>query len=177
MWSRPLTHPTIHPWVGVCLQITKSSNRIERSQLGQDLIFNNMTWPHPLTHWTTNPPTHLPCMGCLYKSQIFKQNWIILIRSRLIQLLFIWCDPTHWPTQPSTHGWGYVYKSQIFKQNWTISIRSRFIWYLIIWPDPTHWPTEPPIHPHTYHAWGVSTNHKSLNRIELSRLGQDLFNC
>ena len=24
---------------------------------------------------------------------------------------------------------------------------------------------------------GVSTNHKSLNRIELSRLGQDLFNC
>ena len=23
----------------------------------------------------------------------------------------------------------------------------------------------------------VSTNHKSLNRIELSRLGQDLFNC
>ena len=58
-----------------------------------------------------------------------------------------------------------------------ISIRSRFIWYLIIWPDPTHWPTEPPIHPHTYHAWGVSTNHKSSNRTELSRLGQDLFNC
>ena len=24
---------------------------------------------------------------------------------------------------------------------------------------------------------GVSTNHKSLNRIELSRLGQHLFNC
>ena len=24
---------------------------------------------------------------------------------------------------------------------------------------------------------GVSTNHKSSNRIELSRLGQDLFNC
>ena len=24
---------------------------------------------------------------------------------------------------------------------------------------------------------GVSTNHKSLNRIELSGLGQDLFNC
>ena len=24
---------------------------------------------------------------------------------------------------------------------------------------------------------GVSTNHKSLNRIELSQLGQDLFNC
>ena len=25
--------------------------------------------------------------------------------------------------------------------------------------------------------WGVFTNHKSSNRIELSRLGQDLFNC
>ena len=24
---------------------------------------------------------------------------------------------------------------------------------------------------------GVSTNHKSLKRIELCRLGQDLFNC
>ena len=24
---------------------------------------------------------------------------------------------------------------------------------------------------------GVSTNHKSLNKIELSQLGQDLFNC
>ena len=24
---------------------------------------------------------------------------------------------------------------------------------------------------------GMSTNHKSSNRIELSRLGQDLFNC
>ena len=24
---------------------------------------------------------------------------------------------------------------------------------------------------------GISTNHKSLTKIELSRLGQDLFNC
>ena len=36
----------------------------------------------------------------------------------------------------------------------------------------------PPIHP-TIHTptdrWGVSTNHKSSNRIELSRLGPDLF--
>ena len=26
-------------------------------------------------------------------------------------------------------------------------------------------------------GWGVSTNHKSSNRNELSQLGQDLFNC
>ena len=36
----------------------------------------------------------------------------------------------------------------------------------------------PPIHPPPIHpliGWGVSTNHKSSNRIELSRLGPDLF--
>ena len=33
-------------------------------------------------------------------------------------------------------------------------------------------------HPLTHpssHRWGVSTNHKSSNRIELSQLGQDLL--
>ena len=63
-------------------------------------------------------------------------------------------------------------------QNWIISIRSRFIWYLVIWHDstysPTHYPTHPPIHPPI--GEGVSTNHKSSNRIELSWLGQDLLN-
>ena len=54
---------------------------------------------------------------------------------------------------------------------------SRFIKWLVISPDP---PIDPLTHPTTNtptNGWGVSTNHKSLNRIELSQLGQDLFNC
>ena len=54
-----------------------------------------------------------------------------------------------------------------------ISISSNFI-KLVIWPDPTHSPTHWSIHPPI--GTGVSTNHKSSNRIELSQLGQDLFN-
>ena len=38
----------------------------------------------------------------------------------------------------------------------------------------THPSTQPPIHPPI--DGGVSTNHKSSNRIELSGLGPDLFN-
>ena len=40
---------------------------------------------------------------------------------------------------------------------------------LVIWPDPTHSPIHPAI------GGGVSINQISLNRIELSRLGPDLF--
>ena len=41
-------------------------------------------------------------------------------------------------------------------------------------PHPlTHWTTNPPKHPPI--GGGVSINHKSSNRIELSQLGQDLF--
>ena len=53
---------------------------------------------------------------------------------------------------------------------------SRFIKLLVISPDP---PVDPLTHPTTHtptHGWGVSTNHKSSNRIELSRLAQDLLN-
>ena len=49
---------------------------------------------------------------------------------------------------------------------------SRFIILLVIKPDP---PIDPPTHPPM--GRGVSTNHKSSNRIELSQSGQDLFNC
>ena len=45
-----------------------------------------------------------------------------------------------------------------------ISISSSFI-KLVILPDPTHSPI----------GGGVSINHTSSNRIELSQLGQDLF--
>ena len=40
---------------------------------------------------------------------------------------------------------------------------------LVISPDPTHSPIHPPI------GGGVSINQRSLNRIEISQLGQDLF--
>ena len=52
-------------------------------------------------------------------------------------------------------------------------IKSKFIQILVIWHDPTNWPTHQPIHPAT--GGGVSTIHKSSNRIELSWLGEDLF--
>ena len=60
--------------------------------------------------------------------------------------------------------------------NWIIFIRSRFIQLLVILTfDPTSvWPTDPPNIPtHPPMGGGVSTNHKSSNRIELPRLGQD----
>ena len=43
--------------------------------------------------------------------------------------------------------------------------------------SPIDLPIDPHIHPknHTPIDGGVSTNHKSLIRIELSQLGQDLF--
>ena len=48
----------------------------------------------------------------------------------------------------------------------------------MIWPDPTHQPTHPPtyqiIHPPM--GGGVSTDFKSSNRIEISRLVQVLLN-
>ena len=76
----------------------------------------------------------------------------------------IWHQVTHWPTHWPTHP-----PIGIFKQNQIILISSNFI-KLVIWPDPTHWSIHPPI------GVGVSTNHKSSNRIELSQLGQDLLN-
>ena len=40
-------------------------------------------------------------------------------------------------------------------------------------------PIDPLNHPSTHtptHGWGVSTNHKCSNRIELSQLGQHILN-
>ena len=47
----------------------------------------------------------------------------------------------------------------------------------MIWREPTHWPTHPPNHPpiHLSKGGSVSTNHKSSNRIESSRLDQILL--
>ena len=58
-----------------------------------------------------------------------------------------------------------------------MTIYSIFTRFLMIWHEPTHWPTHPPNHPpiHPSKGGSVSTNHKSSNRIELSRLDQVLL--
>ena len=97
----PPNHPYTHPWGGASTDV-ESSNRIEISRLSQGLFdFSDLTWPHPSTHPTTHTPTH--GWGSLHRCWIFKQNWNILIRSRFIQFLVIWPDPTHQPTQPPIH--------------------------------------------------------------------------
>ena len=47
-------------------------------------------------------PTHK--WGSLHRSWIFKQNWNILIRSRFIQFLVIWPNPTQPPIHPPMGG-------------------------------------------------------------------------
>ena len=97
--------------------------------------------------------------GVYLKPKIFKQNWIISIKSRFIQLLVIWLDPTHWhtdpPNHPHTHPWVGV-SQQI------INLQTELIYSIfshLTWPNPlTHWPTQPPTHPPM--GGGVSTNYK-----------------
>ena len=58
----------------------KSSNRIELSWLSQVLFYFIMIWHEP-THQPNYTPTHR--WGSLHNFQIFKQNRIISIHSRL----------------------------------------------------------------------------------------------
>ena len=165
----------------------KSSNRIELSWLGQDL-FNcqsfDLTPPiDPLTHPITLTSTHgwVCGWGCHYKSQIFKQNWIISIMSRLIKFLVIWPDPTHWPTHPPNHPhhpWVGVSLQIINLQtelNYLDSVNNFKIFSVFTWPHPlTHPPTHQIIHPPM--GGEVSTDFKSSNGIEISWLVQVLLN-
>ena len=92
-----------------------------------------MTWPHPLTHPSTQPPT--PPMGGGVSTNHKSPNRIEL--SSLGQHLLnfsdlTWSHPsTHPPTHPSnytpTYGWGILHRFQIFKRNWNILIRSSVI--------------------------------------------------
>ena len=88
----------------------------------------------------------------------------IIELSQIGQDLFDFSDLTwgHPLTHSSTHRYLQTKSNYINKFNW----------------DPTHWPTHPPTHPPMGGCVGegVSTNHKSSNRIELSRLGQDFKN-
>ena len=93
-----------------------------------------MTWPHPLTHWTTHPPNY-PCTN----PWVGVSLWMLNLQTEL----------------------NHLNKVQIYS-----------IFSHLTWPHP--FTTHPPTHPAM--GGGVSTNHKSSNRIESSRLGQDLFN-
>ena len=94
-----------------------------------------MTWPHPLTHWPTQPPTNPPMDGVSLQ--------IINLQTEL----------------------NYLDLVNIFK-------------FLVIWPEPSHQPTHPPTHEIIHPPMGgeVSTDFKSSNRIEISRLVQVLLN-
>ena len=89
-------------WVGSG-QITKNWIYLDLIEIFQFCLKIQHLWrlPHPSTHPTTHIPTH--GWGSLHRCWIFKQNWNISIRSRYIQFLVIWPDPTHQPTQPPIH--------------------------------------------------------------------------
>ena len=146
--------------------------RIELSWLDQDLF---LVISHEPTHLPTHALIHL--LISLGVSTNYKSSKRIEI-SQFSQGLFDfeWFDltpPINPPNHPYTHPWGSLHRCWIFKENWNILIRFRFIRFLVIWPDPTHQPTQPPIHPPM--GGGASTDVESSNRIEISRLGQGLF--
>ena len=102
--------------------------------------------------------------------QFWGQNSIlnISIRSRFIQLLVIWPNPTHWPTDPPnhplTHPWVGVSLQILNLQtelNYLESVNNFLIFSDLTWPHPsTHQPTNPPNHTST-HGWG------SLHRFQI----------
>ena len=90
--------------------------------------------------------------------------------------------PPHLHIKPSLYVCRRVQGSQIFKQNWIVSIHSRIIVILLIWVSLAlggggagewgclGWSTI------VYMSSGVFRGKESSNRIELSRLVQDLLN-
>ena len=100
-----------------------------------------MTWPHPLTHPSIQPPTHPPMGGGVStnhkSSNRIELSWF---SQHFLNFLVFWPDPTHQPTYPPTHppnytpthGWGILHKFEIFKRNWNILISSSVIEFLLI---------------------------------------------
>ena len=91
----PLTHPTTHTPTSTN---HKSSNRIELSRLGQDLInFSRLTWPHPLTHWPNQPPTYPPMGGGVStnhkSSNRIELSWLVEV---LLNFYWFWGSPGGW---------------------------------------------------------------------------------
>ena len=110
-----------------------------------------------------NTPIYSPIGGgCLHKSQIFKQNWMISIRSRFISFFVIWHDPTNPPTHAPTHRWGWTVFLWTVCGEINVLKRIYFTVHYLLWMD-------------LYYVGGVFTNYKFSNKIEISQLGQDLF--
>ena len=104
-----------------------------------------MTWPHPLTHPSTQPPTHPhPPIGGSVSTNHKSSNRIELSWFSQQFLNFYWFDlippikpPTHPPPNYTpTPGWGSLYRFQIFKQNWNILISSSAIEFWLILGSP-----------------------------------------
>ena len=102
-------------------------------------------------------------MGGVSLQIINLQSWIISITSKLIKILVIWPDPTHWPTHPlthpHTHPWVRVSLQMInlqTKLNYLDSVNIFKIFSVLTWSHPsTHQPpTHPPNHTPT-HGWGI----------------------
>ena len=136
-------------------------------------------WPDPPIDLPTHPP-----MGRVSLQIINLQtelNYLEKVKIYSILSHLTWPHPlTHWPIKPPTHHPWVGVSLQIINLQTELNYLEKVKTYSIVshltWPLPlTHWPTQPPTH--LPMGGGVSTNDKSSNRIELSRLGQDLFNC
>ena len=108
-------------------------------------IFNNLMWINPLTHPSTQPPTHTP----IQKVGVCPQNHKSSNRIQLSQLdddftrffnNLTWTDPlthpsTHPPTKKTpTHGCGIFHRFQIFKTESKISQLVQVLSpFLLIW--------------------------------------------
>ena len=155
------------------------------------LHYNNQPTPtHPYTYPPTHTPTpiHLhPPTPCTYPPLHPSTPYPPTPTPTYPPL-----EPTHLhtptptPTHPYTYpltptptwlGRGRWMQGWVGSCMWVGSIRWRFTQFLIIWHQPTHWPTHPLNHLpiHLSKGGSVSTNHKSSNRIELSRLDQILL--
>ena len=146
-----------------------------------------MTWPHPLTHWPTQPPTHPPMGGWVngwgISTNHKSSNRIELPRLGQDWLNFYSFDltpPIDPPIHPTihTHPWVGVSLQIINLQtelNYLDSVNNFQIFSYLTWLHPsTHPPTHQTIHPPM--GGGVSTDFKSSNGIEISWLVQVLLN-
>ena len=113
------------------------------------------------------------CEGCMQNHQELVKIFMIMYSSSRSRGWgshgHMLCKISH--KNSPVKGWGGLSKNVQNVQNWIILIRSRSFF--------SNFPcTHPLTHPSTHtsaHKWGVSTNHKSSTRTELSWLGQDLF--
>ena len=139
-----------------------------------------MTWPHPLTHWPTKPPTHShPPMGRSVSTNDKSSNRIELswFSQQFLNFFVIWPNPTHRSSHPPNYtptlGWGSLHRFQIFKQNWNILISSSAIEFWLI-PGSPSWgwgvggEGVTPTHMHTHvHAHTCVWHHREFPWIPL----------